>query len=151
MLTHTEVIGGNTKQSLYLATGHQTLGKNDFGALEIAKDPRSVCRLYEFDMRLNELIEVYCASVTFAQLRNRARRADANDPANKIIRRSLSVAERPPCLDKTEFTPDLFRASASERSVLAARSHLDRPFCADLDSDRAPCIAVHCASDRSAR
>ena len=83
MLTRTGVIGGNTKQSLYLATGHQTLGKNDFGALEIAKDPRSVCRLYEFDMRLNELIEVYCASVTFAQLRNRARRIGTNYPTNR--------------------------------------------------------------------
>ena len=58
-------------------------GENCFGALEIAKDPRSVCRLYEFDMRLNELIEVYCASVTFAQLRNRARRIGTNYPTNR--------------------------------------------------------------------
>ena len=75
MLTRTVVIGGNTKQSLYLATGHQTLGKNDFGALEIAIDPRSVCRLYELDMRLNEPIKVHC---TLCHLRATAAPSEAN-------------------------------------------------------------------------
>jgi len=75
MLTHTEVIGGNTKQSLYLASRYQTLGKMTLGPLRSPNTPRSVCRLYELDMRLNEPIKGPC---TLCHLRATAAPSEAN-------------------------------------------------------------------------
>ena len=83
-LTHTEVIGGNTKQSLYLASRYQTLGKMTLGPLRSPNTPRSVCRLYELDMRLNEPIKVHC---TLCRPRATAAPSGANrhkhHPANR--------------------------------------------------------------------
>ena len=89
MLTHTEVIGGNTKQSLYLASRYQTLGKNDFGALEIPKGPAigvpAVC-----SMSRSKCI---VPSVAFAQLRHRAGPTATNTiQRTEVIRRLLSVS-----------------------------------------------------------
>src|SRR5215469_4148832 len=112
------------------------------GPLEIVKDPKSVFPLYELEMRLNELIEIHCGSVAFAEVRNRANKASSE---REIISPFAVGSEAAALSGQDPVRPRVIPRQSKPATERRRVGLFRRASCAGLDSDGAARIAVHTA------
>jgi len=115
MLAHAQVIVGTPDGHPILQAVIKGLRKVTGAPLEVGKDPISIFRSYELEMRLKELIEIHCALCRLS----RVHEIEQGEPGQTIKRTEIIAVHyrwtgRRLCPDKTGTACDLFRFGLSE-------------------------------------